>query len=224
MSIAVVCPGCKAQFRVSDQFAGKTGPCPKCKATITVPALEAEVKIHAPEETAPKDSKGRAISKPIPRVERKFNPKLAVAIAGGTLAVLIVAWMAGRIVENKHLLAGIGLTLFSFPLVVAGYEFLREDEAEPYRGRELWLRSSICAVLYALLWVAFWFVPAEWIVEYWSWFYIAIPFAIAGATAAFATLDLEFGAGFFHYSFYLAVTILLRYTIGLPLLYTATTG
>ena len=32
MAIAVICPGCKASFRVSDKFAGQTGPCPKCKA------------------------------------------------------------------------------------------------------------------------------------------------------------------------------------------------
>ncbi|MEC8508925.1 MAG: MJ0042-type zinc finger domain-containing protein, partial [Planctomycetota bacterium] len=34
MSIRVTCPGCHARFNVSDQFAGKSGPCPKCKKTI----------------------------------------------------------------------------------------------------------------------------------------------------------------------------------------------
>ena len=37
MPISVVCPGCKARFNVSDKFAGKKGPCPKCKTVLTVP-------------------------------------------------------------------------------------------------------------------------------------------------------------------------------------------
>ena len=41
MAIAVLCPGCKSQFTVSDQYAGRTGPCPKCKKSITIPAVSA---------------------------------------------------------------------------------------------------------------------------------------------------------------------------------------
>lgn len=40
MAIAVSCPSCKAKFSVSDKFAGKQGPCPKCKTTITIPKPE----------------------------------------------------------------------------------------------------------------------------------------------------------------------------------------
>ena len=50
MAIAVLCPGCKSQFTVSDQYAGRTGPCPKCKKPITIPAVTAAaVTIHEPE-------------------------------------------------------------------------------------------------------------------------------------------------------------------------------
>ena len=52
MSIPVICRGCHARFKVSDKFAGKSGACPKCKATINVPTKEEEVKVHAPAEFA----------------------------------------------------------------------------------------------------------------------------------------------------------------------------
>ena len=40
------------------------------------------------------------------------------------------------------------------------------------------------------------------------------PFLVVGASAALATLDLDFGSGFFHYCFYLFATVLLRWLAG----------
>jgi len=37
MPISVVCNTCNSGFTVSDKFAGKTGPCPKCKSPVKVP-------------------------------------------------------------------------------------------------------------------------------------------------------------------------------------------
>jgi len=51
--------------------------------------------------------------------------------------------------------------------------------------------------------------------ELWTWVFIGPPFLIAGALVALACLDLEFGDGFFHYCFYLLVTMLLRWTAGM---------
>ena len=66
MPIAVICPGCKTNFRVNEKFAGQKGPCPKCKTIVVIPQIE-EVKIHAPEEfeSGGKDSKGRPSAKPL---------------------------------------------------------------------------------------------------------------------------------------------------------------
>ena len=97
MPISVVCPGCKARFNVSDKFAGKKGPCPKCKTVLTVPAAPAEeVKIHVPEEYASggKDSKGRLVGKPIPRTETKLQPVLITAIVAGVLGSLVICLAA----------------------------------------------------------------------------------------------------------------------------------
>ncbi len=225
MPIAVVCPGCKAQFRVSEKFAGKTGPCPKCKAKIVIPAATPEVKIHAPEAevaaTVGKDKKGRILSDPVPRFEETMSTQTMVLIGAGTLTALILAFFLGRIMtDSRPLLAGIGLAVVSIPLVLAGYRIFHEEEAEPHSGKTLYLRSAICAAIYCLLWGAYCFVPQEWFIEYWSWFYIAPPFLLLGAITAFASLDLDLGNGFFHYCLFLAATLLFRYLIGMGHLWT----
>src|SRR5688572_29605238 len=99
MPIQVTCPGCKAQFNVSEKFAGKNGPCPKCKAPIVIPAAApvaattsggksvpgappplkaADVKIHAPEEAlkSEKSKTGRPTLKPIFHNDMRLSWKL----------------------------------------------------------------------------------------------------------------------------------------------------
>ena len=220
MPIPVICPSCKAQFRVSDKFAGQTGPCPKCKAKISIPKLAPEIKIAEPEPIGPKDAKGRSVSKPIPRFEPVVTTRSMGLSVAAAFATLIVAWIAGKVmIERQHLLAAIGTPLVALPLVLAGYQFLKEEEAEGYHGRALWVRGAICAAIYSLLWGVFYFVPDYWIVEYWSWIYISAPFLILGTLTSFACFDLEFGNGFFHYCFFLVGTLLLRSLIGLPALW-----
>ncbi len=94
MAIVVVCPSCHARFQVSEKFAGKQGPCPKCKGLINIPALEDEVKIHAPEEFGgSKDAKGRPVLKPIARVETKVQPVLLVGVLVAVLLAFAVAFV-----------------------------------------------------------------------------------------------------------------------------------
>jgi hypothetical protein len=57
--------------------------------------------------------------------------------------------------------------------------------------------------------------PAEQTAEMWQWFTIAPLFAAAGALAALATLDLDWGTGAIHFSFYVLFTSLLRVLAGL---------
>ena len=80
MSIIVVCPACRKSFKVSEKFAGQTGPCPNCKKPLRVPTKEEEVKVHAPEEFAGggKTTSGKLVTKPIARVDTKLRP---VAVA-----------------------------------------------------------------------------------------------------------------------------------------------
>jgi hypothetical protein len=220
MPISVVCPGCKARFSVSDKFAGKKGPCPKCKAQIVVPAAPVEeVKIHVPEVFASggKDSKGRAVSKPILREEMKVKPLVIGGIVTAVVAMFVVAVLL-RNTENKLPIIAAGLLVISPPLAAAGYTFLREDELEPYRGRSLFVRSTLCGLAYIALWGLFMPLPAYGLLtgEAWQWVFVAPVFISIGAAAAWACLDLDFGSAAMHYSFYVLVTVALRAAIGLP--------
>ena len=99
----------------------------------------------------------------------------------------------------------------------------RDDELEAYRGQELWIRVAICSLVYAALWalysmlVAFFLRTGGEPPQLWHLLYLVPPVILAGATAGFASLDLDFGSGFFHYSLYLLVTALLRMITGPPL-------
>jgi hypothetical protein len=223
MSIPVVCPGCKASFQVSEKFAGKQGPCPKCKTQITIPALESQVKIHAPQEfaTGGKTKEGKPALKPIARKETRLQPVPTTIAVGGTIAVLVVAAMArGALAENSTLmlwLRAIGLLAVSAPIAAGGYALLRDDELEPHRGRWLWLRAALCGAVYTALWCGYYFIPADLTQDSWSWFFIAPPFLLIGAGTALVCFDLSFGAGFFHYCFYLLATLAVGWVAGLEM-------
>ncbi len=220
MSIIVVCPGCGKRFKVSDRFAGKTGPCPRCKQPIKVLAKAEEVIIHEPDhfEQGGRGLDGQLVTKPIAREDTNFNLFLAAVFPGGALAIFALALWAGKmgLLKDNPFLSALVLTLLSPLLAWAAYSFLYNDELEPYKGISLIIRATICGLIYALLWGVFAY-PAESILsgEVWNWIFVASPFFIAGAISASLTLDLELGNAFFHYSFYLITTIILRWAAGL---------
>lgn len=220
MSIPVVCSGCQKRFNVDDKHAGKKGPCPNCKTIITIPTpLKDEVKVHVPEEfqSGGKDAKGRAVLKPVARKDARFRPRTAAAIVAAAAVVVGGAFLArGWETGAKYGLIALGLAAITPPLVVAGYSFLRDDELEAYTGKSLWLRAVVCAAVYALLWACYWPVSGTLTGELWQWLVVAPLFVAFGALASFATLDLEPTNAAIHYGFFLAVTLLLRWAIGLP--------
>ena len=225
MPIPVTCPGCLKRFSVGDQFAGKQGPCPKCKTLINVPKADEQVVIHAPVE-GPKDAKGRPVLKTEKTKDTKFQPIIATAVAVIVLATLLVAFlMRGKSAEDLTPVIIAGAILLG-PLVAwGGYSFLRDSELEPYRGRELWLRATACGLVYALSWLVYWFIAGRIAPDYatggmetWQLLVCsAIPLGI-GTFAAYVSLDLEPLNGFFHFAMYLALTVLLRLILGLPAL------
>lgn len=228
MLISVVCPSCKARFTVSEKFAGKKGPCPKCKAVITVPDKPAEdIKIHAPEDFASggRDSTGRPVLKPVARTDTRLSATAVAAIGAVVIVTLAVAFLM-RGVSNKVSMIAVGLLIVSPPLAAAGYTFLRDDELEPYRARALAIRAVLCGLGYAALWSAYWPLATYGIIsgEAWQWLFIAPVFVVVGAGLAFACLDLDFGSAAMHYCFYVVVTLVLRFAIGLPPLWAAATG
>jgi len=220
MAILVVCPGCRKRFQVSDQFAGRTGPCPSCKTPIKIPTKQEEVKIHGGElfSTGGRSTTGELVLKPIARQQAKFRPAVAAAILGAILVVFVAALLGRGLFRGFAVLRAAGLLLVSLPLVIAGYSVLRNDELEPYRGVPLHLRAGILALVYAGLWGAFVLTPVQEFAqsgELWIWLLVVPPFLIAGALAALGCLDLDFGSGLLHYAFYLLVTIVLGWAAGM---------
>jgi hypothetical protein len=221
MTIHVVCPGCHKRFQVSDKFAGKKGPCPNCKAEISIPAEGEEVVVHEPQSFGPKGKAGRAVLKPIFREETRLSAIMAVVIGGSIFIVLLAAVLMrmtfGDAVPTFFL--ALGALLLAPPLSLGGYAFLRDAELEPHRGIKLYVRVAICAVLYAGLWGALWLLNL--------YVFRGAPFTLpqmalivpvmllAGGGAAFAALDLEYLSGVLHFSLYLVVSVALRLLMGL---------
>lgn len=219
MAIEVTCSGCLTRFQVSEKFAGKKGPCPKCKALILIPEKPEEVIVHAPADSGPKDSKGVSVLKPLLRQETKLSWLAVGGIVFAVVAVLLIAFVMGRTLDKTKdhtLILSVGAVLLAPALAFAGYTFLRDSELEPYRGRELWLRLIACGVIYPLIWGLYAGLFQYLNIQPELMYMLAIvpaAVAIGGLTAA-SSLDLEFGTGCLHYAMYLGATIFLRLIMG----------
>ena len=226
MPIPVTCPNCHTRFKVGDQHAGKTGPCPKCKNPIKIPDAEDEVVIHAPEtEAGAKDASGKNVLKPIKRKETKFSVNVTVATVGLVLLGIAIAWMMGRndLGENQLWVLAGGAIILGPLLAYAGYTFLRDDELGVFDTTSAIVRSLACGLVYAVLWGVYMFLGSqvfgdEAFEQGLEMIQIVGLGAVSmglGTFAAFVSFDFEPITGFFHYMLYLLVTILLRAVMGL---------
>jgi hypothetical protein len=228
MPIQVTCPGCLKRFSVADKFAGKQGPCPSCKKTITIPKLEEQVVIHAPDhsEAGAVGAGGRHALKTFKKTDTKFQPLLFTGVIGAVLVALLVALVLrsqGKDAVQFWMTAAAAVILGP-PLAWAGYTFLRDSELEAYSGMNLMIRSLTCGLVYALLWFVFIFLGGRFFgiddmkngLEIWQMIVLVIPIFAGGTLAAFASFDLDPGSAFFHCTLYFAVTVLLRLVAALP--------
>ena len=224
MPIQVTCPGCLSRFTVSEKFAGKTGPCPKCKKEITIPDKSQEVVIHAPEESGPKDATGKSILKPIRREDVQLSPlQLGLAIASA-VAVLVGAIVVRFTMTSPPLpLILVGLIGLAPPLSFIGYTFLRDGELAGYAGKELWLRILVCTAVFPATWGVYVFLSRYFenptlgdtpIIQL-SMFVTAM--AAIGTFTALAVFELEMGQAFLHYVLYFTVTVVLALILGIEL-------
>jgi hypothetical protein len=220
MPIPVVCPGCKARFTVSDRFAGQTGPCPKCKKPITIPATVVKsVTIHEPEPAATSSTGGRAPLAPIKRLDQPISAVSFVATVAGALVAMFLAWLLRAIhapATPPPWLLALGGFLVALPCAALGYVGVRDRELEPYHGRDYLVRSLICAAVYAGLWCLRGLLPADQTAEMWNWLYLGPLLFIPGVIAAMAAFDLDQGRAVAHFSLYAMFTALLRWLSGLP--------
>jgi hypothetical protein len=219
MPIPVICPGCKARFNVSDQFAGRTGPCPKCKAPIKIPTPAARsVTIHEPDApVASSAGTGKAPTAPLKRRDKPVRVLALVWAAVGAVACMGVAAVLplvfppnGKDSTIPPWLLLAGAFAVAVPSVMLGYAAVRNRELEPWRGSAFAKRALACAAVYASLWGLRGLLPPDQTAEMWNWFYLGPLFVAAGGLAAFATLDLDWGSAMVHFSFYVLFSALLR--------------
>jgi hypothetical protein len=224
MPIAVTCPKCLTRFSVSEKFAGKKGPCPKCKADLTVPELSEQVVIHAPPDSVPKDSKGQSVLKPIKRREVVISRKLILLSVGGILGAVVLALVmrfnGGAPVPLRILMA----ILVAPPLVRFGYAITRDSELEPFLGQELWNRVLVTSAVLAATWlIHLWVTPYVLDIDS-AWEMSLLPFGITlvmmlvfGSIAAMAAFELEFLGGLIIAGVYITATLALALLAGVPL-------
>jgi hypothetical protein len=166
MPINVTCPGCLTRFSVGDKFAGKQGPCPKCKTVIAIPKASEQVVIHAPEhsEAGAVGAGGRHVLKTYKRQDTKFKPLVFTAVAGIVLLTLLAALVMRGISDDQTqwILVIVGAIGLGPPSAWAGYTFLRDPDLEGYQGQPLAIRALICGLVYALLWGVYWFIGTRW--------------------------------------------------------------
>lgn len=224
MPIRVTCGNCHTRFDVSEKFAGKEGPCPKCKKVIRIPTEEEQVVVHEVEHSGPKDSTGQSVLKPIARSETDLS---GVQIT--LIVCTILAFLAGAVVlrfmfpDKVHFpiyMLAIGAAIMSIPIAYVGYAFLRNQEAAPFHNNELWKRLGICAAVYSLLWFIMplmgYAFPGSGN-NLGSIFGIVGMIGIGGAIGMF-TLDFDYLFGILHYGMYLGLCLLARIIIGLQVL------
>lgn len=183
--------------------------------------------IHAPDETSgPKDAKGRSVLKTQKVSDAKFKPLVAVGLGGVVLLTLLAAFLlrGSAIAGSIPIMAG-GAILLGPLLAWAGYSFLRDLEAEPYRGSELWIRAAACGLGFALAWGAYallgYQMTGGWPIEKLEIFQVLIAAGVAvgiGTFASFVSLDLEPLNGGINFALYFGVTVLLRVLMGLAAL------
>ena len=222
MPIRVTCPACHTRFNVSDKFAGKEGPCPKCKKLIRVPDASDEVKVHE-REVGPKDSKGRSILKPIARQETKVsNVQMTIIIAGIVTFFVLALVMRLMIVPDEfpQWLLMLSALVIAPATVYAAYTFLRNQDLGTIPKDELIKRVAVCSVVYALLWfamplAAFAFNDSY---EMGSWMIALGAMLGIGGAAGMFSMDFDYLFGLIHYGLYLVICLLGRVIAGIGIL------
>ncbi len=161
MAINITCPGCLKRFQVSDQFAGRSGPCPGCKTMISIPALDDQVVIHEPENRAGAtgaNAKLDSITRR-PSVFRKMESICIIVLLflSITVSVLVrIFWSGAAELHFMHgMVFSLGLFLLAWPAAFVGYGVLKASETESFPRRALLSRATMVAGVYGLIALAF---------------------------------------------------------------------
>ena len=218
MPLHVICSGCLKRFQVGDRFAGMQGPCPNCGTIIDIP--RESVKMQGDDDAEwTKKEKRKAALRPISHIGIEFDPVKTRYYALGVLGVLLLTFLLGCIpmyAALRSFLGILGLCPIVFPLVLFGYQTLRDREQMfAFSGEELYRRAGIVAAGYVILWCLFEYflaaMPADVFV---SWLYLSA-FVVLAVLLVHLILAMKTWNAFLHYCLFGFSVILLRFLIGL---------
>lgn len=207
-TIRVSCPSCKKRFQVSEKFAGKKGPCPDCKAEITIPEKGDEVVVHEPQSFGPKGTSGQGVLKPIFREEERFPLVSGIFVGVSifialTLAIVHLTLPGTNVFILALMLAALG------PAVANGaYFLLRDPDLAPHEGQMLWIRTAAVGLGYAIVWGVYFLVKSYLFSEVdFQLYYLAFtlpPMVAAGGLIGWVGLELaDYLTGSMHFGIYL---------------------
>jgi Zn-dependent protease with chaperone function len=106
MTIRLTCHACQTAFEVKDAFAGKRGPCPRCRTLLEVPALAAAASLAAAVAPAPKvgsaaDSSAALMREILAAFQGEFPParrapgyRLGIVLVAAAMVLLPVFYVA----------------------------------------------------------------------------------------------------------------------------------
>ena len=162
MSIDVICSGCLKRFQVSDEFGGRSGPCPGCKTIIAIPKLEDQVVIEEPEHKAGSAGAHTKIDG-ITRRPGFFQRFEIIMLCSLFMAAAIVAVLANvlqgdsiaTLTPTTATLFALGLILLSLASSLLGYGVLKNPEIEAFDRHKTILRAAITAAIYFLFATSF---------------------------------------------------------------------
>ena len=79
---------------------------------------------------------------------------------------------------------------------MAAYAVLRNDELEPYRGKELYIRSALCGLAYVVLWGVFALLvfARRDHRRLWIWLFVVPPFVLVGRTVRLGNASISTSA------------------------------
>ncbi|HIA61564.1 MAG TPA: hypothetical protein EYM79_10765 [Planctomycetes bacterium] len=162
MAIDVICSGCFKRFQVSDEFAGRSGPCPGCKTIIAIPAPEDQLVIEEPEHKPSSPgahTKIDGIARRVGFFKRFEVITLCSLFASAAFVAVLTRTLQGDpvgvLTYTTGILFGLGLVLLSLASSLLGYGVLKDSEVEAFDRRTTIIRSAITAAIYCLIAVVF---------------------------------------------------------------------
>ena len=200
------------QFEVSDRFAGKKGPCPKCGHIIEIPKVN--VTIVSPDELVVDGKKVQNPDhvRPIEQKSYSFTASAVIVNLAVLTAVLAVA-LVFHFVHAPFLAVPVGIALVlavAYPLMKYGYMTFRDpNDLEIFLGGQLGKKSILDAAVLLALWLVYELVllymnPGGMALAY------LIPVAVFAAFVPVVIFDMDFSDSLAVAVVFLLAVILLR--------------